>query len=149
MIFNSPEQRVLYENKKDFFLNKLSIISPADRIFIAYHGDCDGISSAVFTIQYLNERNIKEVSYLSCAQFRESEFLDIQKASINSDYIIFLEGYGFSDEYSELSKKSFNIDHHPVSPRIEIFFNPREFSINPNPANALATYTNSLAKLRK
>lgn len=140
LIFNSDSQRKKYENKKKVFLDKLSIIKPDNSIFLAYHGDCDGITSAIFTIQYLNARNIKKIKYASFAQFKKTEFQEIYDYSRAYDYIIFLEGYGFSDEYSDLSNKSFNIDHHPVFPQIDTYLNPREFSIEPNPANALVTH---------
>lgn len=133
-------QKKLYINSVNNFKKKLlQFLKKYPKYLIVYHGDCDGIVSAIILNNFLKQSK-KNVKLLGVAQFRKHEYNQIKKIIDVNTGIIFLEGYGMSEEYSQISNQSANIDHHPVNELISLYINPRKYNINPNPSNALLTY---------
>ncbi|HOK39628.1 MAG TPA: DHH family phosphoesterase [bacterium] len=129
-----------FNRKIEAFYNLLiNILNKYNKYLLVYHADCDGIVSAIQIYNFLSQKNLK-INLFGVAQFRNDEYNQIIKIKENQQYIIFLEGYGMSNEYKIFNDIALNIDHHPIQNIITNFLNPREFHISPNPANALLVY---------
>lgn len=146
MVIKNMVSKIIKGNK-DLYIDSINefknffshFLMKFEKYLLVYHGDCDGIISAVLVNNVLKKNN-KTVNFYGVAQFREPEYNEIIKLIDSETGVVFLEGYGMPDIYENLSLQSVNIDHHPLNDKIKTFINPRKYDILPNPANALLTY---------